>query len=152
MTTSTTYQEGSTAQAITARDVGLLLLRLALAAVFIAHGGQKMFGWWGGKGLEATVTGMAEGGIPVFLGYLASFTEFFGGVAVLIGLLTRVASLGLAIVMAVAMFKAHFANGFFLSDKGYEYTLVLGLLALGVMLLGPGRLAIADIEARWFKK
>ena len=140
------------ASSITARDVGLLLLRVALAAVFIAHGGQKVFGWWGGKGLEATVTGMAEGGIPMFLGYLAAFTEFFGGIAVLIGLFTRLASLGLAVTMAVAMFKVHFANGFFLADKGYEYTFVLMMLALGVMLIGPGRLAIADIESRWFRK
>ena len=153
MASSTTFiQSKAPAHAITSTDVGLLLLRFALAAVFIAHGGQKVFGWWDGDGLAQTVTKMSSGGIPVFLVYTAAFTEFFGGIAVLVGLLSRLASLGLAITMGVAMFKVHFAKGFFLADKGYEYTLVLMLLALGVMLIGPGRLAIADLEARWFKR
>lgn len=141
----------ASSRSITSTDFGLLLLRFALAAVFIAHGGQKVFGWWDGDGLAQTVTKMSSGGIPVFLVYTAAFTEFFGGVAVLIGLLTRLASLGLAITMAVAMFKVHFAKGFFLADKGYEYTLVLLLLSLGLMLIGPGKLALADFETRWFK-
>ena len=129
-------------------DFGLLLFRLALGAVFIAHGGQKMFGWWGGKGLEATVNGMAEGGIPLALGYLAAFTEFFGGIAMVIGLLSRLAGLGLAITMAVAVFKVHFADGFF----EYEFPLVLMLLAFGLMLTGPGKLAISDLEAHLFRR
>src|SRR5688572_9264253 len=133
---------------VTSTDFGLLIFRLALGAVFIAHGGQKMFGWWGGKGLEATVNGMAEGGIPMALGYLAAFTEFFGGIAMVIGLLSRLAGLGLAITMAVAVFKVHFADGFF----EYEFPLVLMLLALGLMLTGPGKLAVADIEARLFRR
>ena len=137
----------SSSRSITANDVGLLLFRLALGAVFIAHGGQKMFGWFGGKGLEATVNGMAEGGIPVALAYLAAFTEFFGGIAMVIGLLTRLAGLGLGITMAVAVFKVHLAGGFF----EFEFPLVLMLLSFGLMLTGPGRLALADLEARLFR-
>jgi putative oxidoreductase len=153
MSSSTTHlSETSAYGAVTATDVGLLLLRIALAVVFIAHGGQKVFGWFGGNGLEATVSGMTKGGIPTFLAYAAAFTEFFGGVAVLVGVLTRLASLGLAITMAVAMFKVHWANGFFLADKGFEYTFVLLFLSLALLLMGPGKLAIADLEARFFKR
>lgn len=136
---------------ITATDLGLLVLRLALAAVFIAHGGQKMFGWFGGKGLEATIAGMAQGGIPAPLAFMAAFTEFFGGLAVLVGLLSRLASLGLLITMLVAVFRVHLKGGFFLPE-GYEYALTLGAIALTLVLTGPGRLAIADIEGRLFRR
>jgi putative oxidoreductase len=136
---------------ITATDVGLLVLRLGLAAVFIAHGGQKMFGWFGGKGLEATIAGMAQGGIPAPLAFLAAFTEFFGGLAVLVGLLSRLASLGLFVTMLVAVFGVHLKGGFFL-PAGYEYAFTLGMIALTLVLTGPGRLAIADIEGRLFRR
>ncbi|MEO7453331.1 MAG: DoxX family protein [Fimbriimonadales bacterium] len=153
MASSTPYTNSAhRSNTITATDAGILLLRIALAVVFIAHGGQKVFGWFGGDGLATTVANMSQGGIPSPLAYLAAFTEFFGGVAVHIGLFTRLASLGLAITMGVAMFKVHFAKGFFLADKGYEYTFVLMLLALALMILGPGRLAIADLEAKWVRR
>ena len=142
MSPQTTYRY------ISSNDFGLLIFRLALGAVFIAHGGQKMFGWWGGKGLDATVTGMAEGGIPIALAYLAAFTEFFGGIAVIVGLFTRLAGLGLGITMAVAVFKVHLADGFF----KFEFPLVLMALSFGLMLTGPGKLAIADLEARLFRR
>ncbi len=136
---------------ITAVDVGLLILRIALAAVFIAHGGQKMFGWFGGKGLEATIAGMGQMGIPSALAFLAAFTEFFGGLAVLVGLLTRLASLGLFITMMVAVFGAHLKAGFFM-PAGFEYAFTLGMIALTLILTGPGRIAIADIEGRLFRR
>ena len=147
---STTYPRttATSARSITSVDFGLLLFRLSLGAVFIAHGGQKMFGWFGGKGLEATVNGMAEGGIPVALAYLAAFTEFFGGIAMIIGLFTRLAGLGLGITMAVAVLKVHLADGFF----KFEFPLVLMLVSFGLMLTGPGKLAIADLEARLFRR
>ena len=110
---------------ITATDVGLLILRIGLATVFLAHGSQKMFGWFGGHGLEATVAGMvATNGIPAPLAYLATFTEFFGGLAVLGGLLSRLASLGLLITMLVAIFGVHLNGGFF-APKGFEYPFTL---------------------------
>ena len=130
-------------------DIALFIVRLALGAIFIAHGGQKMFGWFGGRGLEATVTGMAGMGIPAALGYLAAFTEFFGGIAVIIGLLSRLASVGLAVTMAVAIAMVHGKNGFFLSDQGFEYNLALIAMALAVAIAGPGRIALSDWEGRF---
>ena len=140
------------ATALTGTDVALLALRLALGAIFIAHGGQKLFGWWGGNGLEATVTGFAGMGIPAPLAYLAAFTEFFGGLAVIVGVLSRLASLGLFVTMAVAVAKVHGANGFFLSDKGYEYNLALAAMALAIFLAGPGRIALGDWEPRFLRR
>jgi putative oxidoreductase len=139
---------------LTAADWGLLFLRIALGIVFIAHGAQKVFGWFGGPGLAGTV-GFMHGklGIPVPLAYLASFTEFFGGLAVLFGFLGRLAALGLSINMLVAIFTVHLPNGFFLGKKeGFEYAFALLGMALCVLFAGPGRIALADFEPRWFGK
>ena|SRR5438477_397119 len=138
---------------IRAVDVGMFIVRLALGIIFIAHGGQKVFGWFGGPGLAATVTGFTGMGIPAFFAYLASFTEFFGGVAVLIGLLSRLGALGLAVVMIVAVAKVHFKNGFFLGGPtpGYEYNIALVAMALAIAIGGPGRIALSDWEARFLR-
>ena len=137
---------------VKAVDVGLFIVRLALGIIFIAHGGQKMFGWFGGRGLEATVTGFAGMGIPTVFGYLAAFTEFFGGVAVLIGLLSRLAALGLTVTMAVAIAMVHGKNGFFLANQGFEYNLALIAMALAVAIAGPGRIALSDWESRFLRR
>ncbi|MEO7715051.1 MAG: DoxX family protein [Capsulimonas sp.] len=136
----------------TAVDTALLVLRLFLGAIFIAHGSQKLFGAFGGHGLAATI-GMFHDkmGIPVFFAYLAVFTEFFGGLAVFFGLLGRLASLGLIVTMLVALFKVHLAGGFFL-PSGFEYAFALIGMALVALIAGPGRFAIADIEGRLLKR
>lgn len=139
------------ARTTTATDWGLLLLRLALGVIFFAHGSQKVLGWFGGHGLAATVQGMTSGGIPAPFAYLAAFTEFLGGLAVLSGLLSRLASVGLAIVMLVAMLKVHLSGGFFL-PTGFEYTVALLGMALCLIFAGPGRFALADIEPRWLHR
>ncbi len=123
-----------------------LPVRLALAALFIAHGGQKMFGWFGGPGLSATMQGFQQYlGIPAWLAVLAGVTEFFGGLGVLVGLLTRVAATGLSVVMLVAMFKVHWANGFFLNwdgkpnvGHGIEFNVVVLGLTLALVIAGGG--------------
>jgi len=141
-------------QALSAADWGLLILRLGLGIIFLAHGAQKVFGLFGGQGLAAAVEMFSTNlGIPAPLGYLAAFTEFFGGLAVLLGVLSRVAGLGLAIVMVVAAVKVHLPNGFFLSGPGQsgpgiEYNVALFAMAVALMLTGPGRLAFWDPEAR----
>lgn len=124
-------------------STGLFLLRLILAIVFIAHGGQKVFGWFGGHGLEGTATFMATLGIPKFLSYIASLTEFFGGVALLFGVLTRPAALGLAITMIVGIVKAHLSGGFF-APNGFEYALTLAFIAVAVFLLGAGKYSVDE--------
>lgn len=130
-------------------SVGLLILRLALGIVFFAHGAQKVLGWWGGHGIEGFVGHVAQMGFPAWMGYLAAYTEFLGGIAVVIGLLTRLASLGLVSTMAVAIWKVHGANGLFLNGmcepgrgNGFEYAMVLGAMALCLVFAGAGRISI----------
>ena len=132
--------------ALTAKDWGLLFLRIGLGIVFIAHGGQKVFGWFGGPGLAGTVGFMSHMGIPAPLAYLAAFTEFFGGLGVLLGLLTRAAALGLAVTMLVAIFTVHLPHGFFADKQGFEYPFALLMIAFALIATGPGRLAIGDWE------
>lgn len=145
----------------TAADAGLVVLRAALAVIFLAHGTQKLFGWFGGHGLAATLEQFQQGmGIPPFLGAVAVFTEVFGALAVLFGVLTRTASVGLAITMVVAFALVHGKNGFFVNwaqkpgvEHGYEYNLALGAMALALALTGPGRWALAgDTERRLLER
>lgn len=127
---------------------GLLLLRLALGAIFIAHGGQKVFGWWGGSGLEPFIKNIQEMGLPTYLAYVSAYTEFLGGFAVALGLLTRLAGFGLAVVMGVAVWKVHLANGFFLKNSGFEYCLALGSMALCLLFAGAGSISLDRIYCR----
>jgi len=130
----------------------LAIIRVVLGVIFLAHGGQKVMGWWGGNGLEATVAGMAKGGIPAIGAYAAAFTEFIGGAMLIIGVLSRFWAVGLAITMAVAIWKVHGPNGFFSSAKGYEYNLALLAMSVAIALGGPGKMAISDWEARYLGK
>ena len=106
------------ARAISAVDTGLLVMRLALGIVFFAHGAQKFFGWFGGSGLTATIDGLVKSGIPMPLAYLVPFTEFLGGLGLIFGVLARLSALGISIIMLVAIFKVHLANGFFMNWFG----------------------------------
>src|SRR5207302_9033325 len=92
-----------------------LIVRLTLGVIFFAHGAQKVFGWFGGRGLSATIAGFRQMNIPPSATVLAAFVECFGGLAVLVGFLTRPAALGLIAVMLVAIAKVHVAHGFFLN-------------------------------------
>jgi putative oxidoreductase len=138
---------------VTARDLGLLILRLTLGLIFFAHGAQKALGWFGGSGLEATVASMAAIGIPASLAYIAVFTEFLGGMALAIGFFSRTAALGLSILMIVAMVKVHLPNGFFMNwgavggrYEGFEYNLALLAMTLTVLMVGSGRLTLVNGE------
>lgn len=120
-----------------------LILRLALGIVFFAHGAQKLLGWFGGYGWEGTIGFFNQAlGISAPLAGLAILTEFFGGIAIILGLLTRPAALGLAVTMLVAAFKVQLANSFFLDLKGpadgIEYAFVLFLVALYFTVKGAG--------------
>jgi putative oxidoreductase len=121
-----------------------LPLRLALAAVFIAHGGQKLFGLFGGQGLHTTAENFEKMGLRPGLLWaaLASGAEFFGGVCLALGFLTRYAALAIVVTMTVAVVKVHWAGGFFLTNHGFEYPFSLGCAALTLVLLGPGKLSL----------
>jgi putative oxidoreductase len=125
--------------------ISLLLLRVLLGVVFFAHGAQKVTGWFGGYGLAGTVGAFKNYmKIPASLTYISSFTEFIGGVFIVLGFLTRLTALGLIINMLVAIFKVHLKSGFFLHSgepnkgNGFEYNLALIAMALVLLITGAG--------------
>lgn len=122
-------------------SLALLLIRLPLGVIFFAHGSQKLLGLFGGSGLTGTLRHFeVHLGIPPLLALLAILAEFAGGLGVLCGLFTRVSACGIAVTMAVAMYKVHWVNGFFLSARGngIEYTLALFGMALALVVAGGG--------------
>lgn len=122
-------------------STGLLVLRMILGMVFVMHGSQKVFGWFGGPGLAGTVQFMSQMGVPEYLAIAAALTEFVGGALLIVGLLTRLSSLGLLAVMVVAIGKVHLPHGFF-APQGFEYPLTLAIIALSIFLMGPGRFSL----------
>lgn len=123
---------------------GPLALRIPVGIIFAAHGAQKLFGWFGGYGLEGTGQWMASIGLnPGYLmALLAGSAEFFGGLALLIGLLVRPAGAVLAFAMLVAIFSVHIGNGLFMSNNGYEFGLALLAVAVSLMISGAGRASL----------
>lgn len=121
-----------------------LFLRLSLGAIFIAHGGQKLFAWFNGYGLQGTAQWMDSIGLsPGYLmATLAGSAEFFGGLALLMGLLTRPAAAILAFTMAVALVSTHLHNGLLLSNNGFEYALALLAACLLLAAQGAGKLSL----------
>ena len=120
-----------------------LALRLPVGIIFMAHGSQKLFGWFGGYGLEGTGQWMASIGLePGYLmALLAGSGEFFGGLALLIGLLTRPAALVAAFTMIVAILTVHIGNGLFMSNNGYEFGLALLAASISLLISGGGNLS-----------
>ena len=124
-----------------------LMLRIPLGLIFMAHGSQKLLGLFGGKGLTATFAGFERDlGIPAIFTLLAIIAEFGGGFGVLTGFLTRLSAVGISAVMLVAIYKIHWAHGFFLNmsclpgrGHGIEYNIALLGIALYLMLAGGGR-------------
>ena len=128
------------------KDWGILLIRVMLGSVMFAHGASKVFGIWGGKGLEETVAMMSQNYGP-FLAYLSIFTELIGGAAMILGLVTRFWGIGIFINMMVAVIGVHLANGF-IGKGGFEFPLTLAIMALAVVISGPGALSL---DAMLFK-
>lgn len=128
---------------------GALALRIPVGIIFVAHGAQKLFGWFGGYGLEGTGQWMASIGLePGYLmALLAGSAEFFGGLALVLGLLTRPAALVSALTMLVAMFAVHIGNGLFMANNGYEFALSLLAASVALTVQGGGRLALDNLLA-----
>jgi putative oxidoreductase len=128
-----------------ARETGLTILRIAVGAIFMAHGAQKFFM----LGIPAVAEGFAQGGIPMasFMAPFIASVELIGGTALVLGLLTRIAALGTAFTMLGAMFLVHLKGGFFL-PSGIEYTVALLSASVALILIGPGSFSLDALLAR----
>ena len=131
---------------ITTTTAGLdtLPLRVGAGIIFASHGAQKLFGWFGGYGLEGTAGWMASIAIEPSLpmAALAGGAEFFGGLLLIVGLLVRPAAFMLAITMVVAIGTVHLQNGLFLSNNGYEFGLALLVISAALVARGAGSLSV----------
>ena len=133
-------------RATAAVDIALLALRVTLGLVFMMHGAQKLFGAFGGPGLGGVTKMMG----PV-LGVLVSVGEFFGGLGILLGFLTRFSAASIIVIMLGAIATVHLKNGFFMNwegkqaGEGYEYHLLVIGMCLTLLLAGPGLLNIGRV-------
>lgn len=142
LTTPTTEATGPRPAATThAYDAGLLLLRVALGLTIATHGSQKLFGWFGGGGIDGTGMFFTSLGYPSgkVMAVVAGLCETLGGLGLALGLLTPLAGAAVLGAMVNAV-SADWSGGFF-SPKGIEYPLLIGLAAAGLALTGPGRIA-----------
>ncbi len=133
----------------TDNDSATTILRLVLGVVFFAHGAQKMLGWFGGYGFTGTMgffTGVMH--IPAVFAFLAIAAEFFGGLGLIFGLLTRVAAFGIFSDMIVAVTMVHGRFGFFMNwtgtqkGEGYEYHLLILAATAFLMIRGAGAASV----------
>ncbi len=129
---------------VTSAGMDTLPVRVAVGAIFAAHGAQKLFGWFGGYGLEGTAGWMSSIGLEpgYLLATLAGSAEFFGGLLLILGLLVRPTALVLALTMVVAIASVHLHNGLFMSNNGYEFALALLVITLGLIVRGAGSLSV----------
>ena len=131
-------------------ETGLLLIRVVLGGIMAAHGAQKLFGWFGGPGLAGTGGWLEAMGLRparVWAG-LTGLAEFGGGALLILGLLTPLGAAAVAGVMFVAIATVHWRNGFFNSNGGYEFNLLIVAAAIALAFTGPGTISIDDL-AGW---
>ena len=129
----------------TSDDLGLTILRLVLGVVFFAHGAQKLLGWFGGYGFHGTMGFFEHIGMPAPVAFLIICTEFFGGLGLIVGLLTRIPALGIGVEMIGAILIVHLPNGFFMNwygsqkGEGFEYHLLAIAMAAVLLIRGGGK-------------
>ena len=137
----------------TANDRTIAIIRMILGIVFFAHGAQKALGLFGGPGFSRTIDFFQQMGIPAGLTVLAIAAEFLGGLGLLVGLLTRIAALGIIVNMVVAVLMIHSRVGFFMNwngkqqGEGYEFHLLAIALGLAILVKGAGGFSIDRILA-----
>jgi putative oxidoreductase len=129
---------------MSAIDLALLIIRVVLGVIFIIHGGQKLFGWYEGPGVKGMSYWLGSFGVahPGLLAWVATLSEFVGGLLALVGLLTPLAAAVIASTMVVAIVLVHGKSGFLNSKNGYEFNLSLIALALALMLGGAGTFSV----------
>lgn len=130
-------------------DAILAILRFVLGIVFFAHGAQKVLGWFGGYGFSGTMGFFTQQmHIPALFAFLAIAAEFLGGLGLILGLLSRIASFGIAVEMIVAVALVHWQNGFFMNwygnqkGEGFEYHLLAIAIGLAVIVKGGGAFSL----------
>ncbi|PWB30721.1 DoxX family protein [Pseudomonas sp. SDI] len=129
---------------------GITVLRIIVGIIFMAHGSQKLFGLFGGGGLAGTAQYMESIGLHpgTLMAMLAGGAEFFGGLALVIGLLARPAALAIVGLLVVAIFSVHINNGLFMANNGYEFALALLGGALAVLIEGAGKASLDRLIAK----
>ena len=123
---------------------GLLIIRLIVGLTFAGHGTQKMFGWFGGHGLKGTGGWLESIGIKpgVLMAFFAALAEIISGLLFAGGLWLPIAAALIVLTLLVAIFTVHGKNGYWLTQNGFEYNLMLIAISIGVALIGPGTYAI----------
>jgi len=138
---------------------GIVFLRLVLGGIMAAHGAQKLFGWFGGHGPVGTAAGNRRLGFraPLLMALAAGAAEFGGGLLLAAGLLTPLAALAIAVVMVNAIAAVHWRNGFWNSNGGYEFNLLIWAAAGAIAAIGAGRFSLDrligwedDISGLWW--
>lgn len=120
-------------------ELALFIVRLVVGSAFIMHGSQKVLGLFGGPGLTGFVQWIGTLHVPAILGCVAAFSEFLGGISVLLGIATEVGAFFIAVDMAVAIFLVTGSKGYFAHLGGFEYNLNLILLCAALIIGGPGK-------------
>jgi len=120
------------------------IMRFFVGIMLVPHGAQKLFGWFGGGGIEGTTALFAKlgYGMPGLVALWIGFVEFFLGLFVAVGFLTRLAAIIVAIELAVAAFTVHLPNHYFWSKGGYEYPLMWCIMAFAIAIRGAGRYSV----------
>jgi putative oxidoreductase len=138
----------------TDNDSATAVLRFVLGVIFFAHGAQKMLGWFGGYGFSGTMGFFTDVmHIPVLFAFLALTAEFFGGLGLILGFLTRIAALGIFFNMVVAIAMVHYRFGFFMNwtgaqkGEGFEYHLLVLAITAFLMIRGAGAVSIDRVLA-----
>jgi putative oxidoreductase len=129
---------------------GLLLIRIVFGLTLAAHGGQKLFGWFGGGGTRGTAGMFEKLGFrqPLAMAVLAGLAELGGGLSLALGLLTPLGALALVVVMLIAVATVHWEKGFWSTAGGYEFNLAIMAAAVAIAATGPGRFSL-DSAAGW---
>ncbi|HEY3355534.1 MAG TPA: DoxX family protein [Polyangia bacterium] len=134
-------------------SIGLFIIRVVVGLTMAAHGGQKLFGWFGGGGVQGTAGAMERLGFrPGHMhASLAGIAELGGGVFLALGLLTPLAGAVLLAVMVAAVGSVHLTKGFFVENGGFEYNLLIAATALGLAFTGPGRYSLDQaLRLSWY--
>jgi putative oxidoreductase len=138
---------------MTTFDLALLILRLAVGLTFAAHGAQKAFGWWGGPGPANWIKAIHRMGFhpPTLFAAGSILNELAGGLALALGFVTPLAAALVIAQSVVIVMKAHWANGFFSTNGGIEFPLVIGMAAMSIALLSPGAFSLDAVLGLGFE-